>query len=205
MRDERDLTDLIPAVLSDYSALKQHDKTTDIDLLKQKLMENKKFPIMNKTKKTKYKPKKFITGKKVITKYKKGHNKKYHHLKQLSKLKYYNKKNQYKCHPNAYDNPSGDWLRLPGPPCNWNKCNKQIGCGDCCVCLDYGWYGHRCMPRCCQQMDNITCKQQFPNVKQVQCILPPHAYPIEANDAYFMPYHKYQGGQWSYPKYGGFQ
>lgn len=103
----------------------------------------------------------------------------------------------------VYDNPSKKWESLPGPSCNYNRCSNVQGCGSDCVCIPYGWYGYRCIPKCCIRADNSPpCHIQFPGQKIV-CALPCGSYPGDCKQSAFNPYHQWQGAL-SYPKYPGF-
>jgi hypothetical protein len=104
-----------------------------------------------------------------------------------------------------YDNPSSKYESLPGPKCNYNRCSNIQGCSSECVCIPYGWYGHRCIPKCCIRAGNAgPCHIEHPGMK-IQCALPCHTYPMFCNELAFNPYHKYQGGSLQFPKYGGFK
>lgn len=104
-----------------------------------------------------------------------------------------------------YDNPSQKWSTLPGPSCNFNKCSKIQGCGTECECYPYGWYGHRCLPKCCLRLDGSPPCDHIYKGQMVQCALPCHTFPISCQQPYFNPYHKYQGGNAVSPNYPGFQ
>lgn len=102
-----------------------------------------------------------------------------------------------------YDNPSGEWSTLPGPSCNYNRCSNVQGCSDECVCIPYGGYGHRCIPKCCIRAGNSPpCAVQYPGQKIV-CALPCDTYPTMCSEEAFNPYHQWQGPL-SYPNYPGF-
>ena len=103
-----------------------------------------------------------------------------------------------------YSNPSQKWSTLPGPSCNYNKCSKIQGCGTECECMPYGWYGHRCIPKCCIGLDNYPPCDLIYKGEPVQCALPCHSFPIACHAAYYNPYHKYQGGSLISPNYPGF-
>ena len=104
-----------------------------------------------------------------------------------------------------YDNPSAEYETLPGPKCNYNRCSKHQDCGKDCECIDYGAFGHRCIPKCCIRLGNSApCHIEHPGMK-IQCALPCDSYPMFCTELAFNPYHKYQGGSLQYPKYGGFK
>ena len=102
-----------------------------------------------------------------------------------------------------YDNPSQEWSTLPGPSCNYNKCSKLQGCGTECECFPYGWYGYRCIPKCCIRLDGYPPCDVLYKGQNVQCALPCHSFPIQCQQMYFNPYHKYQGGSNISPNYPG--
>lgn len=94
-------------------------------------------------------------------------------------------------YPASYDGP-------PGPKCNWRKCSNKGGCGSECVCHPAGWYGWRCIPKCCIRADGSPpCRYLYKY--PVQCTLPCHTWPGLCQENYWNPYHVFQGSL-QYPK-----
>lgn len=94
-------------------------------------------------------------------------------------------------YPASYDGP-------PGPKCNWRKCSNKGGCGSECVCHPAGWYGWRCIPKCCIRADGSPpCRYLYKY--PVQCTLPCDTWPGLCQENYWNPYHVYQGPL-QYPK-----
>jgi len=94
-------------------------------------------------------------------------------------------------YPSSYQGP-------PGPACNWRKCSNKGGCGTECVCHPAGWYGWRCIPKCCIGRDGYPpCR--FLYKYDVNCTLPCHTWPGTCAENFFNPYHTYQG-PYEYPK-----
>jgi hypothetical protein len=94
-------------------------------------------------------------------------------------------------YPSSYGGP-------PGPACNWRTCSNKGGCGTECVCHPAGWYGWRCIPKCCIRRDGYPpCR--FLYKYDVNCTLPCHTWPGTCAENFFNPYHTYQG-PYEYPK-----
>lgn len=104
------------------------------------------------------------------------------------------------------ENPSAKTLHVAGPQCNHAKCSKISGCGRHCVCHPYGWFGWRCIPKCCLGLPlekgypALPCKELYKGYKgNIQCMLPGHTWPGPTGEHYWNPYHTYQGSL-EYPK-----
>ena len=115
-----------------------------------------------------------------------------------------------------YDGPSKYYLDGPGN-CNYQMCGSRSlktkskkkrasrlqGCGEDCTCINYGWYGWRCIPNCCIRANNSKpCAIEHPG-QTIQCALPCHYYPNDCHEYAYNPYHTFQGGYKVSPNYPG--